>query len=183
MWRVLKVENNSALLITRDIIDIGKYSYDGKAIWEVCALRKYLNNEFITNTFLEAQQKKIKQVKNMNLGNMEYNTYGGNDTLDKVFCLSSIEAKIYFDNDTYGFGENTDRVAILTDYVKAKIPADRVPRFLDQLYKGGNWWLRSPGGNDIAVAYVSGEGTIRNNGTIYNNEMGIRPALWLNLDS
>ena len=46
------------------------------------------------------------------------------------------------------------------------------------------WWLRSPGCVQDAAAYVSGEGSIYLNGQyIYDRVGGVRPALWLNLES
>lgn len=173
MWRVLKVENNVALLITKDIIDVIKYHGEFKSVtWEKCHLRAYLNDEFIEHTFSNDQQHKIKQVK------LKNSFSGGNDTTDKVFCLSIEEVNSYFEN-------NKDRVAILTKYAKGKVLADMMKYVLDESSGGGWWWLRSPGNNDKNAAFVRGSGKVIDDGinVCCSSSVGIRPALWLNLDS
>ncbi len=46
------------------------------------------------------------------------------------------------------------------------------------------WWLRSPGDSDSGTAYVDGKGGVNSNGgTVGINELGVRPAFYLNLSS
>ncbi|MEG0775510.1 DUF6273 domain-containing protein, partial [Clostridium sp.] len=46
-WRILDIQNNTALIITEDIIEQRPYHDAYKDItWADCALRKYLNGEF-----------------------------------------------------------------------------------------------------------------------------------------
>lgn len=46
-WRVLDIQNNTALIITEEIIDQRPYHDAYKDItWADCTLRKYLNGEF-----------------------------------------------------------------------------------------------------------------------------------------
>lgn len=177
MWRVLKVENNVALLITKDVIDVNKYHERYKSVtWENCTLRAYLNCTFMKNTFSEEQQGRIKEVKLQNKKGVN-GTPGGNDTSDKVFCLSKDEVKEYFIDDE-------DRVAIPTEYVKGKVSADKMKYFMDESRGGGRWWLRSPGCNDEQAANVAGSGWVNVRGSYANYDgVGIRPALWLNLES
>ena len=51
-WRVLDIQNNTALIITEYIIDQRSYHDAYNDItWADCALRKYLNGEFYELTF------------------------------------------------------------------------------------------------------------------------------------
>lgn len=177
-WRVLTENGNEALLITKQVIDVVKYNekLEGTT-WEKCTLRAYLNNDFINNTFSSEEQERIKQVKLANKDNDKYGTSGGNDTTDKVFCLSIDEVKKYFI-------DNKDGVAIPTEYAKGKVAAGNMKYFMDESSGGGRWWLRSPGNRAESAAYVEGSGYVFAIGSnVTSDRVGIRPALWLNLDS
>ena len=48
----------------------------------------------------------------------------------------------------------------------------------------GWWWLRSPGDYGDYAAYVYGKGLVNDIGyNVHNHELGVRPALIVNLDS
>jgi len=50
-WRILDRQNNTALMITENIIEQRAYHDVYKEItWADCSLRKYLNGEFYDNT-------------------------------------------------------------------------------------------------------------------------------------
>ncbi len=58
-WRVLAIQDNTALIITEKIIE--QRSYHNKYIditWADCSLREYLNTEFY-DRFSEAEKSKI----------------------------------------------------------------------------------------------------------------------------
>lgn len=176
-WRVLVKNGNEALLVTKQVIDVVKYNEKFESItWGNCSLRAYLNNDFIKNTFSREEQARIKQVKLKNKDNEEYGTSGGNDTSDKVFCLSIDEVNEYFI-------DNEDRVAITTKYAKGKVSADDMEYFMDASSGGGRWWVRSPGINAIYAMNVDGSGWVTDNGrNVDADYVGIRPALWINLE-
>ena len=47
-----------------------------------------------------------------------------------------------------------------------------------------SWWLRSPGPNSLSTTYVNSDGSINDIGYYVNNDWGgVRPALWINLES
>jgi hypothetical protein len=45
------------------------------------------------------------------------------------------------------------------------------------------WWLRSPGCNSFSAAYVNYDGYVFTPGNFVYDSHGVRPALWLNLES
>lgn len=155
-WQVIDVDaqDGSALLITEEIIS--KHTYHDKrtaVTWESSALRQWLNDEFY-NSFSPAEQARIKTTTRVTEDNPEYGTAGGNDTADKVFLLSLVGVRDYFDSDEA-----------------------RAAKFDGEIYW---WWLRSPGSNTNRVTVVDHEGKAYNTGLYVNNDTGgVRPALWI----
>ncbi|MGC6769553.1 DUF6273 domain-containing protein [Enterococcus sp. LJL51] len=189
-WRVLDIKNEHALLLAEDIV--GQQAFHDKAedvTWETCALRKYLNTEFL-HQFNAADQARIAAVTNKNSINQWYGTTGGEDTEDKIFLLSLEEAACYYFGNSsrllYHPGKNQK-------YWFQRKDENSVNRRA-QLDGYSWWWLRSTGRDKRRAVYIWGNGTIgiQGNGTFnYNsqdchpltgdNSGGIRPALWLSL--
>ena len=112
-WQVLEVTTDSALLISKYILE--QYQYHDKSeniTWEQSNVRSYLNgfdgthnkngidhtsDGFFKNAFSDDEQSRIKEVTNKNPnGKWTESTPGGNDTKDKVFLLSHDEVLQYF---------------------------------------------------------------------------------------
>ena len=96
-WRVLEVEGDRALLITEWAIDCKRFHNVRQHLtWSQCDLRAWLNGEFLSTAFDEAERARILEVELSNPDNQEQETPGGPDTRDRVFCLSIDEALRYF---------------------------------------------------------------------------------------
>nr|MCR5201793.1 DUF6273 domain-containing protein [Lachnospiraceae bacterium] len=177
-WRILKFEKDRVLLITDKVIDIIPYNKKFENItWSECTLRKYLNNDFINTSFSNSIIKQIETVTLKNPDNKEQGTKGGVNTQDRVFCLSMDEAKTYFKDDN-------DRVAKPTDYAISRVKEDYLKSFLDDKTGGGIYWLRTPGYYQLFAPSVNGSGYVYDDGgSVDHDNVGIRPALWLRLDS
>ena len=167
-WRVLAVEDGKALVISEKLLDYVQYNETYTDVtWETCTLRNWMNNDFISKAFSSSQQAKIITVTNQNPNNPEYGTKGGNATQDKIFALSIDEAEKYFSSDS-------DRRAYTTDYAHKK--------GYDRRDRSEYWWLRSPGSFSFLAAGVFGGGSIGRSGShVYDDEVAVRPAFWLNL--
>jgi hypothetical protein len=99
-WRVLDIQNKSALIITEDIVELRAYNDVYKdTTWAECELRKYLNGEFY-DKFSDADKSKIIPVINKNDDNLWYGAKGGEDTIDKIFLLSIDEAVCQYFGDS-----------------------------------------------------------------------------------
>ena len=167
-WRVLDKQDNSLLIITDKIIDTKPYNDEYVDItWENCTLRKWLNEEFVSEAFTKKEQEAILQTNIKNEDNLDFGTDGGKDIKDKVYLLSIDEAEKYL--PLY-----EDRQAEGTEYAKTT-----------KLYVEDNgyssWWLRSPGVRACRVAYVGEDGHVYQD-SIYRvdyDEVGVRPALWI----
>ena len=164
-WLVLDFNEKTeeALLISRYGLDCKRYhKVEAYITWEDCDLRKWLNNDFIKSAFSEEEVKKIKVSELKNEDNPKWQTKGGNNTKDRIFCLSINEAEHYFESDN-------DRQCKSTAYARKQ----GLYVVNDRCY----WWLRSPGHNQRA-AHVYTHGTLNLDGGSVNNGRGaVRPAL------
>lgn len=186
-WRVLEVQNNTALIITEYIIEQRAYHNAYKDItWADCSLRKYLNSEFY-DKFTAAEKSRIIPVLNKNPDNQWYGTKGGTDTQDSIFLLSIEETVCRYFGDSssklYSPGKNQRYWFERKDKNNSK----RIARLEKRKEGSWWWWLRSPGRVSIKAVYIHGDGNIGiqgNNilkGNISDGECkgGLRPALWL----
>lgn len=152
-WIVLEKEGNKALLLSKYLLATQRYNEENKDItWENCTLRKWLNSDFIKQTFSKKEQNSILTIDVINSDNERYGTKGGNNTKDKIFLLSIDEFKKYFPKGSKATYKNGS---------------------------GGWWWLRSPGPTQNYAAYVHGDGDLGEYGYFVGNVNGVRPALWV----
>lgn len=161
-WLVLARENNKILVISDKVLDAKQYNNEINTTWEQCSLRKWLNDSFLNTAFSKKERALIQSTTVSADKNPKYSTNPGNATTDKVFLLSINEVYKYF-NDFHA------RECALTAYAKA--------------HGAALWWLRSPG-SSYSAAFVYPTGAL-----VYNGESvkvsygGVRPALWIDLDS
>ena len=178
-WIVLKRVGNKALLLSKYIIDCKCYNDERKdVIWENCTLRNWLNMHFYNTAFSSSEQNKILTANISNNGNSVYGTNGGNNTNDKIFCLSIDEVKAYFDqNDMSSFNKRLATKG--TNY--ANRGNALFVLYGNEWYGGGTgFWLRSSSGLQGFAATVAEVGWICENGScVDNRDTGVRPALWV----
>ena len=181
-WQVLEKKGNKALLISKKVLDVQPDNKEFKDItWEKCTLRKWINKDFIKEAFNAKESKKIQNSKIKNKDNKEYKTKGGKDTTDKVFLLSIDEAYKYYKTDE-------KRKAEITNYgIKriAKVSGETEKDVKKEYFsEDNNWyyWLRSPGYYQHDAANVYFDGSVNGFGNlVYIDDIGVRPALWVNL--
>ncbi len=125
-----------------------------------------MNNEFLTDAFKSAEQKRIVSVTLENPENPLNGRFGGNSTEDKIFSLSYVDIQNYFSSDA-------DRIAYPTAYSGLWYQYEKAPEY---------WWLRTPGYLGNHSACVNRGGSFYPDG-IYNlsDKVAVRPALWLTL--
>lgn len=189
-WRILDIKDDAALIITDYIIEQRPYHDAYKDItWADCALRKYLNGEFY-NKFSGADQSRIIPVINKNTDNQWFGTKGGADTQDRIFLLSLEEVTCQYFGDSssklYNPGKNQRYWFQRKDENNGK----RISRLEGREWSTW-WWIRTPGRVNVKAVYIHGDGNIGiqgNNilkGNIADGKCigGVRPALWLKLES
>lgn len=97
-WRVVEHQNGKTLLIKDKAIGSTPYQADGKAVtWEDSSSRRWLNQEFVEETFSDLEQEAILDTTVIAEDNPVYHTDAGNDTTDKVFLFSCSEVEKYKD--------------------------------------------------------------------------------------
>lgn len=192
-WRILELQNNTALIITEYIVEQRPYHDAYKDItWADSALRKYLNGEFY-DSFSEEDKARIISTTNRNSDNQWYGTNGGADTDDKVFLLSIEEAACHYFGDSSSNLYHPRKNKRYWFERKDENNSKRIASFANENENVWWWWLRSPGRLGVKAVYIHGDGNIGiqgNNilkgnvgGPFHNGDSqgGVRPALWLKL--
>lgn len=93
-WRVLRIDQNNALIASCAGVATLPYDEEGKAVnWSSCSLRHWLNNEFLKEAFSENEQS---QINSTYLPDSQEDVDFSNDkAADSVFILSLQEATAY----------------------------------------------------------------------------------------
>ena len=171
-WLVLEVKDGKALVISNDALDCKPYNTSHTHVtWETCTLREWLNNDFINAAFSAAEKAMIPTVTVSEHGNPRYIINPGNATQDQVFLLSITEVNKYFSSDRA-------RQCKPTDYAVAN------GAYADSSNGNCWWWLRSPGDLQNIAAFVRNGGGINEGGYSVNcDDIAVRPALWIGLNS
>jgi hypothetical protein len=147
----------------------------GRIIWAKCSLREYLNGEFLDE--LGDLKAAVIEKHHENVKNQWFKTPGGERKEDKVFLLSLKELVDYF-GDSGRLDSRQGQEPYFSDqFNEARVAYNTSG---DKYW----WWLRSPGSISYRAAIVSDDGTVRMDGyNVSNDSCGVRPALWLNLES
>lgn len=191
-WRVMRVNGNSALIITETTIGKAPYhDHMTDITWEHCNLRKYLNGEFY-DKFTEAEKTRIIKTKLTDRDNPWYGTRCGNSTLDKVFLLSYDEIIQYFgdsgdlQNRKSWYWAEHDKIMHCDENSYLPYGDCIYDQYNDgrkvQNAKGADdwWWLRSPGAHAHTAGSIGYQGELSLCGDdVYRVDGGVRPALWL----
>ncbi|WP_406546050.1 DUF6273 domain-containing protein, partial [Succinimonas sp.] len=169
-WLVLEVNGNEALLVSRYALDCCPYNDDwmGEITWEECFLRRFLNIEFLTRAFSGEEMRRIKLSEVVNDNNPDFGVSGGNNTRDRIFCLSLTEARCYFKNIA-------ERQCQVTEYARCQGAWTMNDGY-------GMWWLRSPSSSQEAAAFVLKDGSLSldsNGYGMFRTKVAVRPALRL----
>ena len=223
VWRVLDTEDNRTLLISEDILAVRQYhgfeeeygerlsdiginrsDINEKITWADSEIRAWLNDDFLNDAFSKYEQESILLSEIPNPDNEEYVVDGGRDTKDRIFLLSTDEARRYFDNDrdraAYIYLTEEDLADIEKFYIEdLDWDPENQPDLLESDKKKLNqkqeeaWWLRSPAGEPKSGRYNLEFGHVGGGssdvGRIGGNLhapcyliFGVRPALWINLE-
>ena len=166
-WIVLNVEGDTALLISRYILEVVPFAVQQENVtWEHSYLREWLNDTFLKTAFTDKQTDAILTTMVDNgpmTGFKDYKPNGGSSTEDKVFCLSYEEVVKYF-------GLSKNRICTPTASVQAKgIQSDRKTGAV-------RWWLRSNGDTEGKNASIYLTGIINSVNVTYRH-VGVRPVI------
>ncbi|GHU64975.1 hypothetical protein AGMMS49983_11890 [Clostridia bacterium] len=173
---------------------------DFATTWAECSLRTWLNDDFLEDFDTEVVRQ-ILDTAVKNDDNPEYGTPGGADTMDKVFLLSIDEVNKYFvsrEDNRAEFHPSDQQLSDIAErisknpwsrdadlYGNAAATKNYLSENLADTRGAWWWWLRSPGDYySYNAALVYTDGYVSDSGLIVNyGGGGVRPALYLNLES
>jgi len=159
-WLVLDKKEDKVFVISKYCIENKPFNTALITVtWANSTIRKWLNNDFLNNAFSPEERALIRSSTIKNPDD-EYQERSGQDTVDKVFLLSSHEASIYFESDS-------DRKAYATDYAPT-----------NHCY----WFLRTPGNGGPWVCFVDYTGELGYTENV-DRQWWIRPAMWIDIDN
>ena len=209
-WIVLKNEGDKILVLSKYVLDLQMYHkvrYTPMT-WEQSDMRKWLNEEFLSNAFSEEEKDYIVvshiTTPNTNMvqkgrNNQQWETYGGNDTTDQMFLLSIQEVESYA--FAYCCAQGTTYALNCYEILSEEYEKDYWETFsadyvLTCNTETGNmaWATRSPGTpmeweDDYSVKtiddsdsfiFVEPHGDFHTGGH-YRNYVGVRPAMWIEI--
>ncbi len=200
-WVILDENENGTLLLSRYVLDCVPYNtVDEDVTWETSGLRNWMNNDFYNAAFDDDEKANINTVTVVNEDNPMFGTPGGNNTSDKVFCLSVSELLEYYDFNSWeddnwkGFSQKL--ITPSTKYavgrgVWTETVTDDV--YEDMLSKnnysadcigmtGSYWWIRTPGNDSSCACFVYDAGSAGAFSKIHvsKEDRGVRPAIYIN---
>jgi len=171
-WRFLDSGEGKVFVVSDLILD--QHRYDGSSNnYENSEIRNWLNNDFLNKAFADQSVIATTSVDNSVASTgLDSNTYVCETTYDKLFLLSRQEAQ----NANYGFENDADKSAKVTDYAKAR----GVITSSGDYVNNGYWWLRSPRSDNSNSAYfVYSDGYITGMVDGLRENYGVRPACWI----
>ena len=173
-WEVLCIDNGRALLLSKDIILPHEFNPNEFSVtWKDCTLRAWLNSSFYEDAFSKDEREKIatvelstESVQQISLKTHDYTAepLPSCNTEDKVFILSVEELQEFFPAEK-------DRIAEPTPYVILNSDDASI------------YWTRTPGRAVGSQRIVDKDGSYELGGAGNNGVGGVRPAIWIVIDS
>lgn len=182
-WVILDKKEDRFLCISRYLLDCRAYHPVSQMVnWATCALREWLNREFVQAAFTLEEQQRILTTHLIN--GEDCPQY---DTWDKVFLLDDREAVDYFESEEHPM----TRSAVTTAYTRSRgawfLSPEEAGEDVELIY-AGSWLLRTPGyiPDDNPVGLFDTLSCVNFDDYIEDYACGvetgnncIRPALWL----
>ena len=169
-WEVISVSADRALLLSKYCLDTKWYNNSKwNTTWGNCALRKWLNKDFLSSAFTDSERACIVETKSNKSCNPRSNAVSGYPSKDMVFILSCEEVKQY-------------NLELSQMQCKATLLAKGNGVYYDPYTDFASWWLRTPGYTNESAMYTMRSGKIDELGDkVDSRNKGVRPAIWVDL--
>lgn len=170
-WIVLNNDGKTATLISKYGLDAKPYNgeHNLQVTWEGCSLCKWLNSSFLDAAFTEDEQSRLQTVSAEFDSKSRYIS-PSNDTHNKVFLLSAIEADSLFPSDDARVCKPTKAVEANGAHTDSSGACW--------------WWLRSRYHYGADPSYVRRDGSINEQGNNMDLASGVvRPAIVMRLSN
>lgn len=158
-WVVMEIEDDSAVLLSKYGLDAVPFNQDPSTNkWELCSLRKWLNQKFLREAFTAKEQERL----------LSSSVQPG--LKDKVRLMSLEEAKKCLSSN------NKLMPCQATSFAKMR------GAYVEKKTSAGYWWLGAEGCFDNCVLSVNEDGSLHTEGYYpnYKNQL-VRPVIWLKL--
>ncbi len=170
-WKVLDVQDGKAQVISVKALDNIAYNKVYVEVkWTDCSLRHWLNETFYETAFTEEEKAQIVPVTVSNPGNPKYDVPGCEDTVEKVYALSTEEVLRLIP-------EKADRQCEPTPY------CEKQGTYVYAETGKCCWWLRTPGFLVGECSRVNVGGGISD--LAYDDirpHRAARPVMWIKVD-
>lgn len=176
-WIALTQKDDEVLIISVLGIELLPYAKGNEpSDWANCSLREWLNGTFYQNAFSDEEKENIIEKTIVQHKNADFPACDqGEDTIDRVFVLSSEEYMEYM----YKNG-NVDRqycYGTASTYVTKKEEVDLTSS------KYCWWWLRTSSRYNENACRVTAYGVLDTNSQGIHSPKGmVRPAMWVKSD-
>lgn len=182
VWLVANKSESKVLLVSRYVLDILPFiENSADADWEHSTVRSWLSNYFLNNSFSKQDKEMIVLSEIANLGYGSSGIQNKSSTSDYVFLLSVEEAKTYLKGDDFMKSAPTPVAASDSGFDGSicGIECDT-----SEGLKAMPWWTRTMGSWVKSCVAVESDGSINMKGYagITEDEIGIRPAVWVRID-
>lgn len=169
-WEVISVSADRALLLSKYCLDTKWYNNSKwSTTWGNCALRDWLNKEFLNTAFSDSERVSIIETESAKSCNPRSNAVSGGPSKDKVFILSCEDIKQY-------------NLELSQMQSKATLLAKGNGVYYDTENDFAAWWLRTPGYTNESAMYVMRSGKTDELGDkVDSRNKGVRPAIWVDL--
>jgi len=171
-WKVLAVEDDRVLVISRYVLDMKPFHTENDTTrWEDCSLRIWLNGEFMSAAFDTEELNAICDPEPVEdpSGEFLWEAFGLETATsgigDRVFLLSTDDISLYYHAADGLFCSGASAQG--TEYVAV----DREEKPC--------WWLRSSMSSYSMAHIISPADSIGVSLIDGGNENGVRPAMWL----
>lgn len=193
-WIVLDYneKENKALLISKYALDVQPYKAPDAGTWETSILRDWMNGAFFQTAFNAKEKLAIlmTEVDNSKAqGSDEWTLEDENNTYDRVFALSYMEAKRYLSpasarTSASSYVLSTDTFNdMLQSWCWSDFQYDQWPKTADG-EKAVGWGLRTQGGKaKWQKLFVDAQGNLFPYEGGSGGTLPVRPALWLDLNA
>ena len=141
-WDVVKEEDGNATLVADIILDSQAFDFEeGEAYnnYAESTIRRWLNESFYNTAFSESEKETILTTKIDNSASSTEdldNPYVCEDTYDKIYLLSYVEANTYYEKPE-------ERIKTSSNYARCQgLRVGDEGEFFTNV--DSEWWLRSP---------------------------------------
>lgn len=212
-WRVLEKANGQLFLLADQSLDSMQYNESDKTdlTWEHSDLRAWLNDDFYNEAFDSYEQEDIMDSEVtadpcLNKTSVKQ----GNDTVDKVYVLSQLEATLegygFVDNHTASNSASNTRCSVNGSSEEA-YPYRRhfnksgtaefnngidgegfdkgniLSKSYDCYYNCGIWWLRTVSGVSGQITRIDYDGSVTKTKPPKDRNACVRPVIHVDQDS